>query len=30
MYYQRDKLISVRVSSKILDKFKKLQEDLMK
>lgn len=27
MYYQRNKLISVRVSSKLLDKFKKLQEE---
>ena len=27
MYHQRDKLISVRVSSKLLDKFKKLQEE---
>lgn len=26
MYYQRDKLISIRVSSKLLDKFKKLTE----
>ena len=27
MYYQRDKLISVRISSKLLDKFKKLTEE---
>ena len=27
MYYQRDKLISVRVSSRLLDKFKKLTEE---
>ena len=31
MYYgQRDKLISVRVSSKLLDKFKKLTEEKTK
>ena len=27
MYYQRDKLISVRISSKLLNKFKKLTEE---
>ena len=27
MYYQRDKLISIRISSKLLDKFKKLTEE---
>lgn len=27
MYYQRDKLISIRVSSKLLNKFKKLTEE---
>ena len=27
MYYQRDKLISIRISSKLLNKFKKLTEE---
>lgn len=27
MYYQRDKLISVRISSKLLEKFKKLTDE---
>ena len=27
MYYQRDKLISLRISSKLLDKFKKLTKE---
>ena len=27
MYYQRDKLISLRISSKLLEKFKELTEE---
>ena len=27
MYYQRDKLISIRISSKLLEKFKKLTDE---